>query len=50
MIKRTFGEWLHSKTETAKMNETLTRVLCHNIVVLIHEMYDLEIDPVFRQC
>jgi hypothetical protein len=23
------------------------KVLCHNLVVLIHEMYELGIDPVF---
>jgi hypothetical protein len=29
------------------VNETLCKVLCHNLVVLIHEMYELGIDPVF---
>jgi hypothetical protein len=29
------------------VNETLCKVLCHNLIVLIHEMYELEIDPVF---
>ncbi len=47
MIKRKFGDALRSKTETAMVNETLTKVLCHNLVVLIHEMYELGIDPVF---
>jgi len=28
-------------------NETLCKVLCHTIVVLIHEMCELGIDPVF---
>ena len=28
-------------------NEALAKVLCHNVVVLIHEMYELGIDPVF---
>ncbi len=27
--------------------ETLAKVLCHNLVVLIHEMCELGIDPVF---
>ena len=31
----------------AMVNETLCKVLCHNLVVLIHEMYELGIDPVF---
>jgi transposase len=47
MIKRKFGDSLRSKTETAQVNETLAKILCHNLVVLIHEMYELGIDPVF---
>ncbi len=47
MIKRKFGDSLRSKTETAQVNETLAKVLCHNLVVLIHEMYALGIDPIF---
>ena len=47
MIKRKFGDSLRSKSETAQVNETLAKVLCHNLVVVIHEMYALGIDPVF---
>ena len=47
MIKRKFGDSLRSKTDTAQVNETLAKVLCHNLVVLIHEVHELEIDPVF---
>jgi len=47
MIKRKFGDSLRSKSDTAMVNETLAKVLCHNLVVLIHEMYELGIDPVF---
>ena len=47
MIKRKFGDFLRSKTDIAMVNESLCKVLCHNIVVLIHEMYELGIDPVF---
>ena len=47
MIKRKFGDALRSKTDVAMINETLCKVLCHNIVVLIHEMYELGIEPVF---
>ncbi len=47
MIKRKFGDSLRSKTDTAQVNETLAKILCHNLVVLIHEMYELGIDPVF---
>ncbi len=45
MMKRKFGDGLRSKTDTAMRNEVLAKVLCHNLVVLIHEMYELGIDP-----
>ena len=49
MIKRKFGDSLRRKTDTAQVNETLAKVLCHNLVVLIHEMYELGIEPTFFQ-
>ena len=33
MMKRKFGDGLRSKTDTAMVNETLCKVLCHNLVV-----------------
>jgi transposase len=47
MMKRKFGDSLRSKNGTAQVNETLCKVLCHNLVVLIHEMHELGINPVF---
>jgi transposase len=47
MLKRKFGPDLRSKTDTALVNEALCKVLCHNLVVLIHEMHELGIEPVF---
>ena len=47
MMKRKFGDSLRSRTDVAMVNETLCKVLCHNLVVLIHEMSELNIDPVF---
>lgn len=47
MMKRKFGDSLRSKTDMAMVNEALCKVLCHNIVVLIHEMFELGIDPMF---
>ena len=47
MMKRKFGDGLRSKTDTAMVNETLCKVLCPNLVVLIHEMYELGIYPIF---
>jgi transposase len=47
MMKRKFRDGLRSKTETAMVNETLCKVLCHNLVVLIHETHELGIDTSF---
>lgn len=44
MMKRKFGDGLRSKTDVAMVNETLCKV--HNLVALIHEMYELGIEPV----
>ncbi len=49
MIKRKFGDSVRSKTDTAMVNEVLCKVLCHNLVVLIHEMYELGIQPALRE-
>ncbi len=43
MIKAKFGASVRGKSPTAQVNETLVKILCHNIVVLIHEMYELGI-------
>jgi transposase len=47
MMKAKFGDSIRSKTEVAQKNEVLAKILCHNVVVLIHEMYELGIDPAF---
>ncbi|MBU3904876.1 MAG: IS5 family transposase [Nanoarchaeota archaeon] len=43
MIKSKFGDSVRSKTKTAQINEVLLKILCHNIVVVIQEMYELGI-------
>jgi transposase len=47
MMKAKFGDSIRSKTDVAMRNEALAKVLCHNVVVLIHEMYELGIEPSF---
>ena len=47
MVKRKFGDGLRSKTLTALNNEALAKLLCHNLEVLVHEMYELGIAPEF---
>jgi transposase len=40
-IKTLFRDNLRSKTKTAQVNELLLKILCHNIVVVIHEINEL---------
>lgn len=47
MIKSKFGQRLRSKTLTAQMNEALSKVLCHNLCVVIQSAHELGIDTDF---
>jgi hypothetical protein len=47
MIKRKFGDYLRSKTDTALVNEALAKVLCHNLCWLIQSMFEFDIVPTF---
>ena len=47
MVKSKFGDYTRSKTDTACVNEILLKVLCHNICVLISEMFELGIEVHF---
>jgi len=47
MVKMKFGDKLKSKNFTAQKNELLCKFIAHNIVVVIHEMYELGIVPRF---
>ena len=49
MIKRNFGDSVRSKTFPAQANEVLCKVLCHNISVLVQEMFELGIRPDFLE-
>jgi transposase len=48
MIKRKFGDAVRSKTETAMVNEVLSKILCHNLCVLIQENHELGIEIGFK--
>lgn len=51
MIKAKFGGSLRSKTRTAQINEALSKILAHNLCVLIQSMCELKIKPEFwRDC
>jgi hypothetical protein len=47
MIKSKFGDSVRGKTRAAQVNEVLLNVLCHNICVVIQEMFELGIEPDF---
>jgi hypothetical protein len=44
MIKSKFMDFVRSKDKIAQVNEALLKILCHNIVVLIHEMNELGLE------
>ena len=46
-IKAKLGPSLRSKTPTAMINETFCKILCYNITVLIHAMYEFGVHPSF---
>jgi transposase len=47
MIKRRFESHVRSKTKTARVNEALCKILCHNLCVIIHSMYERGVEPDF---
>lgn len=49
MIKAKFGDCLKSKNRIAQENELLAKILCHNIVVIIHEIQELGINANFEK-
>jgi transposase len=48
-LKRRFDGKLMFKTEVGQINETLSRILCHNITVLIKEYYTNCTEPEFQK-
>lgn len=49
MIKKKFGDFVRCRSERSQANEALCKILAHNIVVLIHEMFELGIEFDFSQ-
>lgn len=47
MVKTKFGDSVRSKTETALVNESLAKFVCHNICCLITSMHELGLKPKF---
>jgi len=49
MVKAKFSDLIRSKKPTAQTNELLCKILCHNIVVVIHEIHELGITAKFEK-
>ena len=47
MMKSKFGDSVRSKSQAGQVNEVLCKVICHNLYVLIHAMFELGIEPDF---
>ncbi|MEJ2267666.1 MAG: transposase, partial [Nanoarchaeota archaeon] len=47
MIKTKFKDNLRSKSKTSQVNELLLKLLCHNIIVIAHEISELGIKSEF---
>jgi transposase len=50
IIKRKLGVKLRNMKEISQENETLLKCMAHNIIVLIHEMYELKMGVNFNYC
>ncbi|WNY24489.1 transposase [Methanolapillus millepedarum] len=48
MLKSKFKDSIRAKSWNAQVNEVLLKVICHNICVLIQEMYELGVQPEFE--
>ena len=48
MIKRKFGDFCRCKTERSQNNEIRCKILAHNLVVLIHEIFELNLEVDFN--
>ncbi len=46
-IKRKFGENIRSRTKVAQVNEVLAKLICYNLTVVVHEMFESGIAPNF---
>lgn len=48
-IKRKFGDFCRTRTEQSQDNEILCKILCHNVVVLVHEIFNRKLDVNFKE-
>ncbi|MGA8663882.1 MAG: transposase [Thermoplasmata archaeon] len=48
-IKRKFGENIRSKNKVAQVNEVLCKLIAYNLTVVVHEMFENGIAPMFQR-
>lgn len=48
-MKRKFGDFIRSKTPTAQTNEALLKILAHNLVTLVHSIFELGVAPMLER-
>jgi transposase len=46
-LKRKFGEHVRSRTHVAQVNEILCKLICYNLTVVVHEMFESGISAEF---
>ncbi len=44
-LERKFGENIRARTPTAQVNEVLAKLICYNLTVVVHEMFERGIAP-----
>jgi len=48
-LKRKFGENVRSRTPAAQVNEIISKLICYNLTVVVHEMFEHGIAPDFER-
>jgi transposase len=50
MIKQRFGDYVYTKNELSQTNEILAKILCHNLIILIQEIFLSKLEFDFSAC
>ncbi len=48
-LKRKFGENIRSKSPVAQVNEVLCKLIAYNLTVIVHEMFESGVAPLFQR-
>ena len=50
MLKQRFGDYVYTKNDLSQSNEILAKILCHNLCVLIQEIFLSDVKVDFLNC